>query len=154
MKLILLLPLTLLIGCAGLPQSDKDFFARQSDFAADRQRESIRIDSANPEITTRHVIEALMDLDCALQESSQTLGLISATSTYRFILPETFIDTPSVWRGCAGHRVTVTVNADGQDRSVVRASFDPPSEAADRAFRTLLRNSLTFEHDAEKQHAR
>lgn len=149
----ILLGALLCVGCAVQGPAPIDYFARQSEFAADRQRETMMLPSASYAEAYIQVAQVLMDLDCTLQASNQVLGVISATGTVRLLPADNFLATPSWWQSCAGHRVTVILRDAGSNGVIVRAAFEPPSEDADQAFRTLLRKSSSLVGAMEVQHA-
>lgn len=149
----MLLAALLCAGCAGQGAGPPDYFSRQDEFAADRARETLSLHATSYDDTYRRVAEVLMDLDCTLRASDRTLGVISASGMTRVLPPEGFMAAPTWWRSCAGHRVTVTLRDTGAGSVVVRAAFEPPSEDADRTFRTLLERSSSLDTGMEVRHA-
>ena len=154
MKAWTLLTLLLCAGCAAQRPSEHDFFARQSEFAAARAQEAVTLPATSYEAAYVHVVEVLMDLDCTLKASNRQLGVISATGAARLLPPESFVQAPQLWHGCAGHRVTVTVREVRPNVVLVRAAFAPPTETAKETFRTLLRRSLPLDATQAVQRAR
>jgi hypothetical protein len=153
MRSLILLAALFCVGCAGRGPAPIDYFDGQSEFAAERQRETMTLPSVRYADAYVHTVEVLMDLDCTLQASNRALGVISATGMIRVLPADNLLAVPSRWRSCGGHRVTVTLRDAGSNGVLVRASFDPPSQDADQAFRTLLRRSLSLDTEREVQHA-
>ncbi len=146
------LGLAVLTGCASQVAIMPDLFSRQAEFAADRERETVVIEGQDYESACAHVTAVLMDMDCNLQEVNSQLGIISATSVYRWIPPTGFTSSGYIWSSCAGHSVTVSVAEQSSDEIAVRSSFYPAKPAADETFRTLLRKSIALQANPEKGH--
>ena len=132
-----------LCACGSYPSRGPDYFSEQAEFSAQRARETIVLQNISYEAVMVHVTEALMDLDCTLQESNRLFGVISARGSARMIQQDTW-HAPVLWYGCAGTRVTVTVSPRANRDMAIRASFYPASPEADQAFRTLLRGSVAI----------
>lgn len=128
--------LILLTGCAGQSPVAPDFFDRRTEFAADRERETIDIGTLEYDSACVHVTEVLMDMNCELQEVNTELGLISTRP-----ISGRFGGTRKLT--CARHQVTVSVVQQSGGDIAVRASFHPPNMTADRTFQTLLRRSIS-----------
>ena len=142
MKLRLFLPVLLLtiVGCTSQPTTH-DFFAEQDQFAANRVLQTASFEQVDYDVLLGHVVESLLDLDCALQETSKQFGLISAKGARRFY-PGSFTKNPQFWAGCAGHNVTVTVTESTAGQFDVRATFLPSDPRANKAFQLLLERSI------------
>lgn len=136
-----LLVLLLLTACAGQPGGPNPFDAAD-EFAARRALESIVVDDVDREAACAHVTEVLMDLDCLITEVNSELGLVSARTEMRTYISGEFFTQGHRWDACARHDVTVSVRERGDGRVAIRATFDPSSEEASRAFDTLLRRSI------------
>lgn len=142
MKWVLLGGLALLTGCVNTPRATTDYFARQAEFAADRERETLVIEQLDYEEACAQVTAVLMDMDCNLVEINSELGVISARPTFR----------PMQWsrgalippRSCSGHQVTVSVVQRPHGAIAIRSSFTPPATSADETFRQLLRTSISL----------
>ncbi len=135
--------LLLLVGCASQSTPVPEFFAGQKDFPATREQERHTFSSIDYDTLFAHVTESLLDLDCTLQETNKELGVISARGGVR-TYPNGLNREPLTWRGCAGHRVTVTVVERAADEVEVRASFSPPDPRADQTFKLLLNKSIAL----------
>jgi hypothetical protein len=142
-----------LAACGTQPEGPPDFFHGQAQFDAARARQTTVVDVASTGEACAQVIAVLMDLDCSVQAVNSELGLVSARNSELGLVsarasvhrvPPAGYQAPVADRhSCAGHRVTVSVAPRQEGQVAVRASFTPPSERADQAFRTLLRKSLS-----------
>lgn len=145
MKWLCMAGLLLLTGCVGYQTPQADFFARQAEFAADRERETVIIEQLDYEEACAHVTGVLMDMDCQLLEINSELGVISATPNYPWLSSPTAIYHHVPYRSCSGHRVTVSVLQRPDGAIAVRSSFNPQVPAANETFRTLLRKSISLQ---------
>jgi hypothetical protein len=142
-KLMLVTVLFSLAACGTQPGGPPDFFHGQAQFDAARARQTTVVDVASTGEACAQVIAVLMDLDCSVQAVNSELGLVSARASVHRVPPAGYQAPVADRHSCAGHRVTVSVAPRQEGQVAVRASFTPPSERADQAFRTLLRKSLS-----------
>jgi len=145
MKVLILGGLLLLTGCASYQPPKTDFFARQAEFAADRERETVIIRDLDQQEACAHVVQVLMDMDCKIGEVNSELGLLTALPPHP--VSSQTIKLPRFYNNLAtcGHQVTVSVSGRGDGDVAVRSSFNPPADQADEAFRTLLRKSVSLQ---------
>jgi hypothetical protein len=148
-KLLFPAVLLFLAGCAGAPPGPPDFFARQDQFAADRARQTTRVDLEDTAEACAQVVAVLLDLHCSLVEVDHRLGLVSARSNPHTIPPVSAAPPAPNRRSCAGHSVTVSVAPSGRDQLAVRAVFKPGDPRAEETFGRLLRKSVALSTPGE-----
>lgn len=139
----LLAGLALLSGCSSTVLVH-DPFQDEAAVAARREAETTVLAHVDRERACVHVTEVLMDLECDVVAVDAALGVVSARGGVRAVPPRNFLAAPGRRQYCGNARVTVSVN-EIRTGTRVRATFDPPSEHADRAFRRLLQRSVTLE---------
>jgi hypothetical protein len=150
-KILLIPGLLCLVACASHPGGPPDFFAMQTDFAADRSRQTTVVESASSEEACAQVIAVLMDLDCSLVEIDHQLGLVSARSNAHLLPPVIHAAPGPDRRSCLGREVTVSVVPQGRKQFAIRAAFSLADSRADETFRTLLRKSLALSVQQESR---
>ncbi|MCX2980856.1 hypothetical protein EYC98_08210 [Halieaceae bacterium IMCC14734] len=131
----------LLAGCVSQPQQGVDYFSGQAGFAAARELETrVYEDVAYPVMLT-HVIDVLLDMDCALMEANKELGVISAASTRNLYEPGSLLFFGQ-HGSCPPHGGTVTVTQLDDFTVEVRAAFLPVQVQTQETFTTLLMRSI------------
>ncbi|MEH6548352.1 MAG: hypothetical protein V7711_19040 [Pseudomonadales bacterium] len=139
-RMVLLGLLLGLVGCVAPPPPAYDYFANESEFAADREIQSMRFSDVDYDAMLGHVIDVLMDLDCALQESSKSLGVVSAgRGGYQSITTPFRTD---YFSNCPLATITVVVTGLPSDELQVRASSYPVNSKTQHALKQLLDRSL------------
>ena len=144
MKYLMIPALLCLVACSSHPAKPRDFFAHQTDFAADRSRQTTVVESGSSEQVCAEVVAVLMDLECKLVEIDHGLGLVSARSNAHLIPPVTQVSPETNRRSCLGREVTVSVAPRERKQFAVRAAFNTADARADETFRALLRKSLVL----------
>jgi hypothetical protein len=131
----------LLAGCGSQPRQGPDFFSEQAEFAAVREQQSrVYADVTYPAMLA-HVIDVLLDMDCALVEANKQLGVISATSARRLYEPGRLLFFGQ-HGSCPSHGGTVTVTQLDDFTVEVRAAFLPVQAQTQETFTTLLTRSI------------
>lgn len=130
----------LLAGCVS-QQHGPDYFSGQAEFAAVRELESRVYTGVEYTVMLAHVIDVLLDMDCALVEANKELGVIAATSARNRYEPGSMI-LFAQHGSCPSQGGTVTVTQLDPSNVVVRAAFLNAQAQTRETFTTLLMRSI------------